>query len=454
LNVVIIGAGEVGYHLARRLAGENKQVTLIDNNPVAVRRVAETIDAQAIRGSGSNPDLLKSAGIQSAEMLLAVTDSDEVNLTACLAADLLSPNTRKVARIRAAEFVPFHPALQEQTPHISRVINPEIEVVKTIERLMSVPGAVDVGEFAEGQFTFIGVRLTAQAGLTGVKLSDISAVIEDAPPLIAAIVRRETLIVPNGNDRLEENDLIYFISKNDSHAKTLAALNKQAHPVKRVMIIGGGRTGLRLAKTLEENGITVKIIESNPDRAITLAELLNHSVVLNGDGADQSLLLDENIESTDALVALTGDEETNIIVAILAKRFGVPQNIVKVNKFNYFPLMSTIGIDQVVSPRLSAVNSILQHIRQGKVLSAVSLQNEAAEVLEAEALETSEVVGRPLKNIDFPKGALLIGILHDGRAIIPSGDSVVYPGDHVVIFAQKEVVSGVEKLLTVTLDYI
>lgn len=454
MNVVIIGAGEVGYHLARRLAGENKQVTLIDKDPAAVRRVIETIDAQAIQGSGSNPDLLEQAGIKTADIFLAVTDSDEVNLTACLAADLLSPNTRKLARIRMAEFAPFHPALKEQPPHINTVINPEIEVVKTIERLMSVPGAIDVGEFANGQFKFIGVRLTPEAGLTGVKLSDIGAAIDGEAPLIAAIVRQETLIVPSGDNRLEESDLIYFISKNDSHLKTMAAFNKHARKIERVMITGGGRTGLRLAKTLEAKGISVKIIENNPDQALILAELLNQSVVLNGDGSDQSLLLEENIEKMDAMVALTGDEETNIIVAMLAKRFGVLQNIVKINKFNYLPMMSAIGIDQVVSPRLSAVNSILQHIRQGKVLSAISLQNEAAEVLEAEALETSDVVGHPLKEIRFPKGALLIGILHDDKAIIPCGDSVVHPGDRVIIFAQKEVISKVEKLLTVKLNFI
>ena len=451
---MIIGAGEVGYHLARRLAGENKQVTLIDKDPAAVRRVNETIDAQAIQGSGSNPERLESAGIKMADMLLAVTDSDEVNLTACLAADILSPNTRKLARIRMSEFVPFHENLQDQPPHISRVINPEIEVVKTIERLMSVPGAIDVGEFAEGQFKFIGVRLTSEAGLNGIKLADIGAVMEGDPPLIAAIVRHETLIVPHGNDRLEKNDLIYFISTNDSYRKTLSLLNKHARTIERVMLIGGGRTGLRLAKTLESKNIAVKIVESNSDRALVLAELLNNSIVLNGDGSDQGLLLEENIEKMDALVALTGDEETNIIVAMLAKRFGVPQNIVKINKFNYFPLMGAIGIDQVVSPRLSAVNSILHHIRQGKVLSAISLQNEAAEVMEAEALETSDIVGHPLKQIKFPKGALLIGILHNGEAIIPCGDSVVHPGDHVVIFAQEEVVPKVEKLLTVKLNYV
>jgi trk system potassium uptake protein TrkA len=277
---------------------------------------------------------------------------------------------------------------------------------------------------------------------------------EGDPPLIAAIIRHETLIVPDGNDRLEKNDLIYFISKNDAHLKTLALLNKHARKIERVMITGGGRTGLRLAKTLENEGLAVKIIESNPDRALVLAELLNSSVVLNGDGSDQSLLMEENIEQMDAMVALTGDEETNIIVAMLAKRFGVLQNIVQINKFNYLPLMSAIGIDQVVSPRLSAVNSILHHIRRGKVLSAISLQNEAAEVLEAEALETSDIVGQPLKKVKIPKGALLIGILHNGEAIIPGGDSVVHSGDHVVIFARKKVVPKVEKLLTVKLNYI
>lgn len=453
MKVIIVGAGEVGYHIASRLAHENKDVVVIDKDPEALRRISENIDVQVFRGSGSSPTVLEKAGIKEAEILLAVTNKDEVNLVACLMANIHSPATKKLARIRNAGFDDYHETFREHPPHIDTVINPEIEVVKTIHSLLSVPGAVDVSEFADGRMKFIGIRMEEDAKLAGVRLSDIPEKIGKHRALIAAVLRDEELIIPRGSDCLKAGDLVYFISKADDLDTTLTAFDKFLEPVKRVLIVGGGRIGLRLAILLEKNGIQTKIVERNPDRCGVLADRMSRSVVLCGDGSDQGLMMEENISDMDAVITLTNDEETNILVSLLAKRLGAAHTITKISKFSYFQLMPTIGIEQVVSPRLSAINTILQHIRRGKVLSAFTLKEERAEVLEAEALPTSDIVGKPIRKIAFPKGAIVIGIIRGDEVIIPSGNSVVAPKDRIVIFAKRQAVPKIEKILTVKLEF-
>lgn len=453
MRVVIIGAGEVGFHIARHLSIEKKDVVVIDEDPEAIRRVSDHLDVQVVTGSGSSPAVLNEAGIRGADIMLAVTDRDETNLVACMVTDLLAPNTTKIARIRDAGFDDFHETFHSQAPHIDTIINPETEVVKTIQQLMSVPGAADVGQFADGRIKFVGVYIEPTSPLAGVRLSDLPVKAGNVRPLIAAVVREDRLIIPRGRDRLTAGDLVYFISEEEKLFDTLAVFDKHAEPIKRVLIIGGGRIGYRLAELLEERSISIKVIDKNPDRCALLAEKLNQTVVLCGDGSDQTLLDEENIKDMDVVVTLTDDEETNILTALLATRMGARKSIAKLDKFSYFPLMKAIGIEQVVSPRLSAINSILQHIRKGKVLSAMAIKGEQAEVMEAVAMETSDIVGRPLKDIDFPKGAMVVGVIRAGRIIIPSGESVILPEDRIIIFAQREAIPKVESILAVKLEY-
>jgi trk system potassium uptake protein TrkA len=453
LKIVIVGAGEVGFHIASHLSLENKDVVVVDKNAAAIRRVSENLDVQVIQGSGSSPVVLEEAGISQAEVILAVTDSDEANLVACLVANMLSPATKKLARVRDGDFDQYHEHFRENSPHIDTIINPEIEVVKTIESLMSVPGAADVGEFADGRIQFIGIYLDKNSRLAGIKLSEIPEKITNARLLIAAVVREEELIIPRGNDYLMPGDLVYFISEKDKLQETLSIFDKNHQPMNRALIIGGGRLGFRLASSLETNGIYCKIIENNPDRCAQLAEKLNRAIVLCGDGSDQGLLAEENIQEIDVVIALTDNEETNILISLLAKRMGTQKAITKISKFSYFPLMKAIGIEQVVSTRLSAVNTILRHIRRGKVLSDISIKGEQAEVMEALALETSDIVGKPLKQMSFPKGAMVAGIIRKDDIIIPTGDSVIQPEDRVIIFARRQAIPKVEKILSVKLEY-
>ena len=453
MKVIIVGAGEVGFHIASHLALENKDVVVIDKNPDAIRRISDNLDVQVVTGSGSSPVVLEEAGIQNAEIILAVTNSDETNLVACLVADMLSSPTKKLARLRDSDFDAYHGNFREHAPHIDTIINPDTEVVKTIYRMMSVPGAVDVGEFADGRIKLVGVKLEEDSRLAGVRLLNLPDIIGKTRPLIAAVVRENELIIPRGNDRLKAGDLVYFISEADKLLDTLSVFNKYDQPVNRALIIGGGRIGFRLAHLLEENSIYCKIVERNADRCTYLAERLNKAIVLCGDGSDQGLLAEENIQDMDIVITLTKDEETNILASLLAKRMGARNSITRISKFSYFPLMDAIGIEQVVSPRLSAINTILQHIRRGKVLSAISLKGEQAEVIEAVALETSDIVEKPLRNISFPKGAMVAGIISKETIIIPTGDSVIRPDDRIIILARKEAIPKIEKILSVKLEY-
>ena len=453
MKIIIVGAGQVGFHIARHLAQENKDVVVIDRNPDALRRVADSMDVQILQGSGSSPAVLEQAGLKSAEILLAVTDSDETNLVACLGADMLSASTKKLARIRNADFDPYHETFRAQAPHIDNVINPEIEVVSAIERLMNVPGAADVGDLVDGRIKFVGIHLDPDARLAGKKLSKLPEILSENRPLIVALVREDELIIPRGEDHLQAGDLVYFISEQDRLQQLLEVFDKKSQPLNRVVIVGGGRIGFRLARLLDEQQVQAKIIESNVERCNLLAEKLDKVVVLCGDGSDQDLLAEENISSTDVLVALTQDDETNILTSLLAKRMGARKAITKISKFSYLPLMSVIGIEKVVSPRLSAVSSILKHIRRGKVISSIAIKGERAEVMEAVAMETSEMVGKPLKKVAFPDGSLLVGIFRRDQVIIPSGESVVEPGDRVIIFCVRQAISGVEKILSVKLEY-
>lgn len=453
MKIVIVGAGEVGYHIASRLAFENKDVVVIDRGEAALQRVSDNLDVQVIQGSGGSPVVLRRAGIQEAEIFLALTDSDEVNLVACLVADSLSPNTRKLARLRDADYDDYHENFKKKAPRIETIINPEVEVVRTIDRLMSVPGAVDVSEFADGRVKLIGVQMNEKNPLCGIHLHEIPDKIGRGKLLIAAVIRNDKLIIPRGNDQLLPNDLVYLFSKADKLEESLALFQIRSEPIRSALIVGGGRVGTRLAALMERRSIHTKIIEKDEARSHELARQLNHVMVLHGDGSDHQLLSEENIAGMDVVITLTNDEETNILTSLLARRMGARKVITKVSKFSYFPVMLAIGLVQVVNTRLSAINTILQHIRRGKVLSAVSLKDEQAEVLEAIAVETSDIVGKPIHKVGFPKGSLVAAIFRDDEVIIPTGDSVINEGDRVIIFARRQAVPKVEKRLAVKLEY-
>ncbi len=453
MKIIIVGAGEVGHNIAKRLASENKQVIIIDQNIDACRRISDDLDVQVITGSGSSPRVLLEAGIKDADILLAVTDSDEINLVACLITNILSPTTKKLARIRDSDFDAYHDSFKNQIPLIDTVINPEIEVVNTIRKLMDVPGAQDIGNFVDGKVKYVGIRLNTLCPIVGMRLIDFHDKFGEDRPLIAAIIRNNEVIVPRGSHTIESKDLVYFICEAQKLEKTLKLFGIQSHPIQRALIIGGGRIGARLAKRLEQDGVKTKIIESDRQRCHDLSEQMHKTVVLHGDGSDQKLFIEENAAQSDVVVCVTNDDETNILVSLLAKNLGVKNTITRIGKASYYPLLATIGIEKVVSPRLSAVSSILKDVRQGNVVSDISILDERGEFIEAIALETSDITNKPLRKISFPKGSILVCIMRNGQVMIPSGTSVVIPGDRMILFAVKQTVKKLEKMLTVKLDF-
>jgi len=451
LKIIIAGAGEVGFHIAQRLSQENHDVAIIDRDAQHIKRVGENLDAQAFLGSGTSPRTLKEAGIQEADLLVAATDSDETNLMTCLMAKSLNPYLIKVARVRNEEYLQEGELFSKGLLGIDHVINPQSEMVNTIQSMMEVPGASEVIDFVGGRIKLIGFFVAEDSPFVDREL--LSFVELKGRVLVGAIVRGRQVIIPRGDDVIRAGDLIYVVvhTAQLDDALTLFGIREKAS--RRVIIVGGGQTGSSLARKLDRTRISVKIIEEDSAKCARLSEMLDHVIVINGDGTDKDLLEEENIRGVDFLVAVTGDEASNILVSLLAKSLGAKKTVTRITRLSYLPLISEIGIDTVVSSRLSAAKAILQHIRPGKIISVVPLKGEQAEAIEAEALETSDIVNIPLSKVKIPKGALVGAIVRKDQIIIPRGDSVIQPKDHLIIFAIQEVIPKLEKLLTVKLEY-
>jgi trk system potassium uptake protein TrkA len=452
MKIIIVGAGEVGYHTAQKLSQENQDVFLIDKDPEKTKRITDTLDVQAILGSGTSPEMLKASGIREADMLVAATDSDEVNLFACLLAKILNPVILKVARVRSQEYLREKELFGRDILAIDHIINPESVMVETIRNLMMVPGASDVIDFVGGRVKLIGMTVKPDSPEAGRQLSSFKGL--EGKLLIGAIVRGDHVFIPHGEDTIQANDLVYLVVRAEDLPHELRRFNlMNDKEIRSVIIVGAGESGTALAQALDQTKFHVKIIDKDAHKCAALAENLERVIVINGDGTDKDLLQEENVNDVDFIVAATGDEESNVLISLLAKGLGAKKTITRINKLSYIPLVSAIGIDTVVSSRLSAIRAILQHIRQGKIISVAPLKGEQAEAIEAEALETSDIVGRPLSRVKFPKGALVGAVVRGEDIVIARGDTVIEPKDRLIIFAVQEVIPKLQKLLTVKLDY-
>jgi trk system potassium uptake protein TrkA len=447
LKIVIVGAGEVGYHFAEWLAQEKKEVVVIDIAPEALVRVRDHLDVQILQGSGSNPRILEESNLKNADIILAVTDKDEVNLVACFFANLIAPEIQKVALIRNPDYIRYREALTRDILNIGLVINPEMEVVNSILRILSAPEVEEVNDFVGGRIKMLGKHLLPDSPLNGLKLMDLPEKIERNRMIIAALLRQEQLIIPKGTDTLRAGDFVYFVCQSRDIDKILRLFGKTTTPLKNILVVGGGNIGFPLAKELEARRFNVKLIEKDPQRCQTISTKLKRTLVLQGFATDQKFLEQENIGHMDMVVAVTWDEEMNILSCLLAKRLGAKKTIARVNKMPYIPLVQAIGIDHIVSPRLSAINTLFPYLRRGKVISTVTIRGKAAEVLEAEALAKSAIVGKPLKDLQFPKEALFLCIFRGNEVFIPSGDSIIEPGDRVLILSTGKVIPLVEQAL-------
>jgi len=453
MNLIIVGAGEVGYHLASRLSQEKMDVVVIEKDESKVKRVIDNLDVQTIHGSGSSVEILKQAGIEDADILIAVTNSDEVNMISCLVASAQSKVPIKIARIRNPEYAQNSGILGEKHLNIDLTINPELEMVRAIARLVEIPDATDVVEFAEGRVRISGIKVDPHSYVIGKRLRNLSKENEKHDIIIAAIFRDDQVIIPRGDDIIQENDLVYAVTESKKIISVTNYFKEKEQRVQRIMILGGGEIGVELAQRLEKKAIKTKLIEHDEQRCSEIAEKLEKTIVLRGNGTDRELLEEENIKDIDVFIAVSEDEQTNILVSLLAKRLGAKKVISLINNISYTPLVSSIGVDIVISPHLAAISRILQFIRKGKVLSVASFTKENAEAIEIIAMDTSDLVNRPLRDIKFPRGAIIGAVVRDKEIIIPTGETIILPGDRVIIFTLTSAIPSVEKTLMVKMEY-
>jgi trk system potassium uptake protein TrkA len=451
MKIVIIGAGQVGFYIAQRLSTEDKEVVVVDKNPEVLEHISNHMDVQTLEGSGSSPRVLEEAGIKQANILLAVTDSDETNLVACTFANILAPGITKLARIRNEEYLQYRDKWASDLS-VSMVINPEVEVVRTIVRMMGMPGAVEINEFGKGRVKLVGMWVDKGTLLDGLQLYDLREKTGVDNVLLAAIVREDNLIIPSGEDRVLPGDLVYLACE-DKDLKRISRLAGGAKKGKKdVLIVGGGNIGLRLARVLEKKGANVKLLENSIEVCKHLAEDLDRTTVLTGDGTDREVLEEENVGGMDLVVTLTGDEESNILSSLLASKMGAKMTITRINKMEYMPLVRTIGLKHIVNPRLSAVNTILNQVRRGSIVSSVALEKDA-EAMEAVIEKGMEVAGKRIMDLPFPSQALVLAIMRREKVIVPSGETRLEAGDRIIIICTRKSIPAVEKKLTLKLEY-
>ena len=457
MKVIVCGAGQVGFNIARYLALEGNDITVIDQRADLVRRISDSLDVQGIVGHASHPDILEQAGAEDADMIIAVTHGDEVNMVACQIAHSIFDVPTKIARVRDQSYLqPIWANLytRDHMP-IDVIISPEIEVARAVTRRLQVPGAFEMIPLVDGKVKLLGVRCDEDCLIVNTPLRQLTQLFPDLDMIIVGIMRENLPIVPSADDQMLLGDEVYFVVDSDQVPRAMATFGHEEPEARRLLIFGGGNIGLFLAEEIERDHpwVNAKVIEFDPERAEMAASQLGRTVVLHGDVLDSDILEEANVAATETVVAVTNDDETNILASLLAKRYGCQRAITLVNKDTYEPLVTNLGIDVVVSPRNITVSTILQHVRRGRIHSVHTLREGFGELIEAEAMATSPLVGAPIKDAKLPSGVLLGAIVRDGEMVVPHGDTVVQANDRVVLFAAKDSIRQVEKLFSVRLEY-
>ncbi|MFK8069081.1 MAG: Trk system potassium transporter TrkA [Gammaproteobacteria bacterium] len=457
MKIIILGAGQVGSSVASNLCSEANDITVVDTDPLCLQTLQDRFDLRTVVGSGSHPRVLTRAGAQEADMLIAVTSSDEVNMVACQIASTLFHTPLKIARVREAEYLRYPELFNNEALPVDFLISPEQKVTKYIERLISYPGALQVLNFAKGKLQLVAVKALETSPICGKELRTLKDHLRGAETRVAAIFRRGKPIIPRGNTIIEADDDVFFIAAPKHIKAVMREMSRVEKRVKRIILAGGGHIGVKLALELEKK-YRVKVIEFDSRRAIEIAETLHNTIVLNGDAADEDLLIEENIEETDIFCALTNDDEVNIISSMLAKRLGAKKVMALINRAAYVDLVQQDIIDIAISPQQATIGSVLAHIRRGDVVVVHSLRRGAAEAIEAIAHGSeisSKVVGRAIEDIKLPPGTTICTIVRDETVIMVHHDTVIEAEDHVIIMVtDKRHVQDVEKLFQVGVTFL
>ena len=452
MKIIILGAGQVGGNLAESLVAENNDITVVDLDAARLALLQDRFDLRTVRGHAAHPSILEQAGADDADMLVAVTQSDETNLVACRIASTLFNVPTRIARIRSRDFLGLEAGFLAEQFGVNDLISPEQEVTETLRRLIEHPEALQVLDFADGKVRLVAVRAYHGGPLVGHELQDIRHHMPDLDCRIPAIYRRDRGIVPKGITVIEPNDEVFFLARKQDIPLVMRELRRMERPVKKVMIAGGGNIGRRLAARIERD-YDVKVIDHNKTVSNLLAEQLHQTLVLQGDATDEELLDQENIASMDVFCALTNDDEDNIMSALLAKRMGAHRVIALINRSAYVDLVQGGEIDIAISPAQATVGPLLSKIRRGDMVAVHSLRRGAAEVLEVAVhgdARTSRVVGRRIEEIDLPEGATIAAIIRKNDVVIAHHDTLIEAEDHLIVFAlNKRIIPRIEKLLQV-----
>lgn len=457
MKVIICGAGQVGWQIARHLSGEKNDVTVVDKDPELVRRATDTLDVQGIAGFASYPDVLDRAGASDADMIIAATHSDEVNMVTCQVAHSVFSVQRKIARLRAQNYLdPGYSDLYRRNHlPIDVVISPEREVAEAALQRLAAPAAFDTESFLEGRAQLLGITIDEDCPVINTPLRQLTDLFSTLRAVVVGIRREGTLFVPSAGDQIFPHDECYIFTETEDMTRTLEIFGKTQAKQERIVIIGGGNVGLGVALALEARTerVRVKMIEKNRECAERAADGLDRTIVLHGDGLDSALLEEANIATADAVLAVTDDDKTNLLAAVRAKEMGCPMAISLVNDPTLVPLMGPLDIDAYINPRATTVSSILRHIRHGRVRGVYSIGDAEAEVIEAQVLGTSPIAGQKVKDIDFPEGTLIGAIMKGGKVVRPTGETRVEEGNVIAIFAMSDNVPEVERLLQVSIDF-
>lgn len=457
MKIIILGAGQVGSTVAANLVNEANDITVVDRDSNQLRILQDHLDIRGIVGHASYPDVLQRAGAEDADMILAVSNSDETNMVACQVAYTLFHTPTKIARVRSSEYLEHKQIFAQDACPVDVLISPEQLVTESIQRLIETPGALQVLDFADGKIRLVAVKAYYGGPLVGHALRELRDHMPGIETRVAAIFRRGKAIAPKGDTVIEADDEVFFVAAAEHIHAVMGELRKLDKHVRRILLAGGGNIGQRLAGALEEK-YNVKLIEHSLDRARDLSHKLNKTIVLQGDAADEDLLREENIDNTDVFCAVTNDDQINILSAMLAKRMGARKVMALINRGAYVDLVQSSVIDIAISPDQTTISSLLAHIRRGDVVVAHSLRRGAAEAIEAVAhgdQRTSKVVGRRVEDIKLPPGTSIDAILRGDSVIIAHHDTVIEADDHVILFLiDKKRVPEVERLFQVGVTFL
>ncbi|WP_343079001.1 Trk system potassium transporter TrkA [Ostreiculturibacter nitratireducens] len=457
MKVIICGAGQVGWQIARHLSGEKNDVTVVDMNPELVRRASDTLDVQGISGFASYPDVLERAGARDCDMIIAATHSDEVNMVTCQVAHSIFSIPRKIARIRAQSYTAalYSDLYRREHMPIDVVISPEREVAEAALQRLAAPTTFDTESFLGGRVQLLGISLDEECPVLNTPLRQLTDLFSTLRAIVVGVRREGRLFAPEAGDQLFADDQIYVFAHVEDVNRTLDIFGKSTKKQERIVIIGGGNVGLAVARALEARTerVRAKVIERSRGQAELAADALERTIVLNGDGMSMELLLEANIDRADAVLAVTDDDKTNILVSVRAKQAGCPMAIALVNDPTLVPLMGPLDIDAYINPRATTVSSILRHIRHGRVRAVYSIGDAEAEVIEAQVLSTSPIAGRTIREIEFPEGVLVGALLRGDKVMKPTSTTRVEESDVILLFAMAGDVPEVERLLQVTIDF-